>query len=153
MCWMLASEAGGRQKEERSVFFLHAAPDSAPERLSLPRHHLTLETGAGGLGNIPKISGRGGWGPRRFPSSDLGPVPSRHSDNLRHVHWNPGTRIPDPKHDDGLALGQAPCITEISQKAWEGSCKVIFSILLTKYTARNWQRSLKVKADCSGCGS
>ena len=60
MCWMLASEAGGGQKEERSVFFLHAAPGSAPEGLPLPSHHLTLETGAGGLGSIPKTSGRGG---------------------------------------------------------------------------------------------
>lgn len=60
MCWMLAYEAGGGQKEERSVFCLHAAPGSAPEGLPLPGHHLTLETGAGGLGNIPKTSGRGG---------------------------------------------------------------------------------------------
>lgn len=37
----------------------------------------------------------------------------------------------DPKNDDRLDLGQAPFITETSQKAWESSCKVVFSILLT----------------------
>lgn len=62
MCWMLASEAGGVKGERRE----ECIPASTQllvllqRQLPLPSHHLTLETGAGGLGNIPKTSGRGG---------------------------------------------------------------------------------------------